>query len=180
MATAGRKPDPNSKAGKVRAYIEANPEAKADAIAAATGVDIKYVRSVINPPKPKRAKKSKVAKATPKAGREDSKQIENAAVEMMNHPLFPIFLQALDQVMHGKGERHGGKTTPFMQQPWLHYANMHGSGFLTGQAAKKLEEAVTTKKGEALEQELLGAIVYTGMAVLKHQMDGSAKVARKS
>jgi hypothetical protein len=30
---------------------------------------------------------------------------------------------------------------------------------------------VTTKKGEALEQELLGAIVYTGMAILKNQMD---------
>lgn len=176
MATAGRKPDPNSKAGKVRTYIEANPEAKADDIAAATGVDIKYVRTVLSPPKKTKAKKAKVAKATPttvndKALLEDKAFIEDRAVEMMNHPLFPIFLQALEQVMYGKGERHGGKTIPFMRQPWLHYANMHGSGFLTGQAAKKLEEAVTTKKGEALEQELLGAIVYTGMAILKNQMD---------
>lgn len=171
MATAGRKPDPNSKAGKVRTYIEANPEAKADDIAAATGVDIKYVRTVLSPPKKAKAKKAAPKVAPKTEDKKDKERIEDAAVEMMNHPLFPVFLQALEQVMYGKGERHGGKTIPFMRQPWLHYANMHGSGFLTGQAAKKLEEAVTTKKGEALEQELLGAIVYTGMAILKNQMD---------
>jgi hypothetical protein len=171
MMVAGRKLDPNSKAGKVRTYIEANPEAKADAIAAATGVDIKYVRTVLNPPKKAKAKKAAPKVAPKTEDNKDKGRIEDAAADMMNHPLFPIFLQALEQVMYGKGERHGGKTIPFMRQPWLHYANMHGSGFLTGQAAKKLEEAVTTKKGEALEQELLGAIVYTGMAILKNQMD---------
>ena len=174
MATAGRKPDPNSKAGKVRAYIDANPGTKAEAVAEATGVNIKYVRSVLSPPKKAKAKGKKVSgkpKTAPTVTVEDKERINDAAVEMMNHPLFPIFLQALEQAMYGKGERHGGTNTPFMLQPWLHYATMHGSGFLTGQAAKKLEEAVTTKKGEALEQELLGAIVYTGMAILKNQMD---------
>lgn len=37
---------------------------------------------------------------------------------------------------------------------------------LTGQAAKKLEEAASTRNGEAFETEMLGAIVFAGMAVL--------------
>jgi hypothetical protein len=68
--------------------------------------------------------------------------------------------------MYGKGERHGGATTPFMDQPWAHYAKLHGRGFLTGQAAKKLEEAASTREGTAFEDEMLGAMVYIGMAVL--------------
>ena len=83
------------------------------------------------------------------------------------HPLFPVFMAAIEQAMYGKGERHGGALTPFLEQPWAHYAKMHGRGFLTGQAAKKLEEAASTRSGEAFEKEVLGAIVYCGMAVLK-------------
>jgi hypothetical protein len=37
---------------------------------------------------------------------------------------------------------------------------------LTGQAAKKLEEAASTREGTAFEDEMLGAMVYIGMAVL--------------
>jgi hypothetical protein len=85
------------------------------------------------------------------------------------HPLTAVFEAAIQQVTKGKGVRHGGETTPFLAQPWAHYAQMHGRGFLTGQAAKKLEEAVTTKEGEAYIQELLGAMVYIGMAVLHKQ-----------
>lgn len=87
-----------------------------------------------------------------------------------DHPLFPIFIAALQQCMHGKGERHGGNVTPFMEQPWVHYAAMHGRGFLTGQAAKKLEEAASTRSGKAFEQEVLGAIVYCGMAIISERM----------
>lgn len=56
-----------------------------------------------------------------------------------------------------------------------HYAHMHGRGFLTGQAAKKLEEAASTRSGVAFEQEVLGAIVYLGMAILheRGQVDRS-------
>ena len=87
----------------------------------------------------------------------------------MTHPLQQVFDQAILQATKGKGERHGGDTTPFLEQPWTHYAKMHGRGFLTGQAAKKLEEAASTREGEAFVQEALGAIVYIAMAILKEQ-----------
>jgi hypothetical protein len=82
------------------------------------------------------------------------------------HPLFPIFMEAIEQAMYGKGERHGGARTPFLEQPWAHYVKLHGRGFATGQAAKKLEEAASTREGAAFESEVFGALVYIGMAVL--------------
>lgn len=94
-----------------------------------------------------------------------------------NHPLYPILMCAIEQAMHGKGKRHGGDETPFLEQPWNHYASMHGRGFLTGQAAKKLEEAASTRDGMAFETEMLGAIVYIGMSILyeREQMAGIAQ-----
>ena len=86
--------------------------------------------------------------------------------EVENHPLYPVFIAAIEQCLNGKSQRHGGGKTPFMDQPWRHYAKLHGRGFLTGQAAKKLEEAASTRNGEAFETEMLGAIVFAGMAVL--------------
>ena len=85
------------------------------------------------------------------------------------HPLYEVFMAAIEQAMYGKGERHGGALTPFLDQPWAHYAKMHGRGFLTGQAAKKLEEAASTRSGLAFEQEVFGAMVYLGMAVLRER-----------
>lgn len=90
-------------------------------------------------------------------------------LEVQEHPLFPIFVAAINQAMYGKGERHGGAVTPFLDQPWAHYVKLHGRGFATGQAAKKLEEAASTRSGDAFESEVLGAIVYCGMAVLKER-----------
>jgi hypothetical protein len=92
------------------------------------------------------------------------------------HDLQQVFDMAIKQATEGKGERHGGDSVPFKDQPWVHYAKMHGRGFLTGQAAKKLEEAASIRHGEAFVQETLGAIVYLGMAVL-HEM-GEAKPSR--
>lgn len=89
--------------------------------------------------------------------------------EVQEHPLFPVFVAAIEQAMYGKGERHGGAMTPFMEQPWAHYVKLHGRGFATGQAAKKLEEAASTRDGDAFVSEVLGAIVYCGMAVLKER-----------
>lgn len=89
--------------------------------------------------------------------------------EVQSHPLYPVFCDAIKQAMYGKGERHGGARTPFLEQPWRHYAAMHGRGFLTGQAAKKLEEAASTRSGPAFDSECLGALVYTGMAILKER-----------
>jgi hypothetical protein len=88
---------------------------------------------------------------------------------VLAHPLTPVLLAAVEQAMFGKGERHGGNATPFLEQPWVHYGKMHGRGFLTGQAAKKLEEAANTREGQAFETEVFGAIVYLGMSVLKER-----------
>ena len=87
-------------------------------------------------------------------------------VESNVHPMKPVLDAAIHQAMYGKGERHGGATVPFLDQPIFHYAKMHGRGFLTGQAAKKLEEAASTRKGEAFEAEVLGAIVYAASAII--------------
>ena len=94
----------------------------------------------------------------------------------MTHPLQQVFDMAILQATKGKGERHGGDSTPFLEQPWVHYSKMHGRGFLTGQAAKKLEEAASTRQGEAFIQEALGAIVYIAMAVLEEKAAGCQKV----
>lgn len=83
-----------------------------------------------------------------------------------DHPLYPVLMKAIDQATSGKGQRHGGAKVDFMDQPWCHYAKMHGRGFLTGQAAKKLEEAASTRTGEAYEVEVLGAIVYMAMSLI--------------
>lgn len=90
---------------------------------------------------------------------------------VVDHPLFPIFVAAIEQAMYGKGERHGGARTPFLEQPWAHYVKLHGRGFATGQAAKKLEEAASTREGAAFESEVFGAMVYIGMAVLTDRGD---------
>lgn len=97
--------------------------------------------------------------------------VNQPSPEVMDHPLFPVLVAAIEQAMYGKGERHGGNVTPFLEQPWVHYAKMHGRGFLTGQATKKLEEASNQREGEAFETEVLGAIVYAGMSVLKERGD---------
>lgn len=115
---------------------------------------------LVNPPKKRGRPKGSVSK-TKKASK--AEPVQSATVE---HPLMPVFLSAIEQVTKGKGVRHGGESVPFAEQPWAHYAHMHGRGFLTGQAAKKLEEAATTKEGEAFVQEMLGAMVYIGMAIL--------------
>lgn len=89
--------------------------------------------------------------------------------ELTEHPLFPVLCAAITQAIHGKGKRHGGGATPFLDQPIFHYARMHGRGFLTGQAAKKLEEAASTREGDAFEAEVLGAIVYAAAAILRER-----------
>jgi hypothetical protein len=83
-----------------------------------------------------------------------------------DHPLFPLAVEAIEQAMFGKGVRHGGAAIPFQDQPIFHYAKLHGRGFLTGQAAKKLEEAASTRSDEEFVREALGAVVYTLAAVL--------------
>lgn len=87
------------------------------------------------------------------------------------HPLSIAFAAALNQASSGKGTRHGGASVDFYMQRWRYLADVHGEGFLTGQAQKKLEEAASRWQlglldKDAYLRELLGAMVYIGMAVL--------------
>lgn len=100
------------------------------------------------------------------------KKIDQSLPGIEDHPLFPIFVRAIEQCTMGKGERHGGDETPFLKQPWTYLAQLHGRGFLTGQACKKLGEAASGKSGDEFVAEVLGAIVYAGMAILKEESDG--------
>jgi hypothetical protein len=99
----------------------------------------------------------------------DSAELEAPPIAsaILNHPLYDVFMQAIVQAMYGKGERHGGAGVPFMEQQWVALGKSHGNGFLTGQAAKKLNEAA--ERGEyddAFNREVLGAMVYAGMAYI--------------
>lgn len=116
--------------------------------------------------RPKGSGKATVKKAVKAQASVAKVQPKAEETESFDHPLAYVFAAAILQATEGKGVRHGGASIPFFEQPWAHYAKMHGRGFLTGQAAKKLEEAATTKEGEAFVQEMLGAMVYIGMAIL--------------
>lgn len=83
-----------------------------------------------------------------------------------NHPLALAFAAAIEQATKGKGERHGGDSIPFYDQQWVTLARCHGVGFLTGQAAKKANEAAQKSDPADWEREVLGTLVYAGMAVL--------------
>lgn len=108
-----------------------------------------------------------MAKAT--KHQEPMAQVPAAIAE---HPLFPIFVRAIEQCMEGKGHRHGGNETPFMEQSWTFLADLHGRGFLTGQSCKKLGEAAANYTGERFVNEILGAIVYAGMSIIKEETNG--------
>lgn len=180
---------------KIREYKEANPKATSRQIAVAVGATPHYVQSrlAIEARRARDVKKKKrgrplKTKWAPPTGTvvldgewvqvltPEQKKTEDAfeaaikqVQETEEHPLYPVFVRAISQAMYGKGERHGGAKTSFLDQPWTHYAKLHGRGFLTGQAAKKLEEAVSTREGTAFEDELLGAMVYIGMAILHNR-----------
>ena len=77
-----------------------------------------------------------------------------------------VLAAAVLQATKGKGKRHGGDTTPFLEQPWVKLYRTHGLGFLLGQADKKYHEALSKPDTESFEREILGAIVYLGMALL--------------
>lgn len=94
--------------------------------------------------------------------------IRKIAIE--HHPLYSIFMAAIEQLMYGKGERHGGVSVPFLDQPWKSLADQHGIGFLSGQSAKKIGEAIATKTGDDRYREVLGAVNYAGMTALYHAM----------
>lgn len=170
---------------KIREYKEANPKATTKEIAEAVGAPLNYVQSRLYVDR----KRSKAKRGRPPKAKALSNQVPpprgsivfvpipplTKEAETQQHPLYDVFTKAIHQAMYGKGERHGGARTPFLEQPWAHYAKLHGRGFLTGQAAKKLEEAASTREGTAFEDELLGAIVYVGMAIINDRIERSKR-----
>lgn len=87
----------------------------------------------------------------------------------MNHPLERIYQQALEQVSSGKGDERHGNGKCFLSQPWVSITQTHGTGFLTGQAQKKIIEAVKNKEQTNYlwyKREILGAINYLAMSLL--------------
>ena len=87
------------------------------------------------------------------------------------HPLYPVFMAAIERVQNGKGEIHSGTAVPFMQQHWRRKADTHGRGFLTGQASKKVDEAAENYAGVKFVNEMLDQIAYAGMSILKECLD---------
>ena len=101
---------------------------------------------------------------------------ENPPFELAeNHPLFAIYLDAIHQATSGKGERHGGAATPFLEQRWHNISKSTGFRSLVYQACKKMEEACGKEDTEAWEREMLGGIVYAGMALIHSRLHGYTK-----
>lgn len=94
------------------------------------------------------------------------------------HPLARVFEDALAQATRGKGNaRHGqGRDSVdaenFLRQDWRAIAVRHGPAFLSGQAEKKLREALALPHPER-RTELLGVLVYVAMLVVHHDKGGA-------
>lgn len=96
----------------------------------------------------------------------------------MNKEKFLKVLQdAADQVFAGKGEERHGHGLNLENQPWKVITDNVGTGFVLGQAMKKLMELRTFSPKEntqaakelaykAWRREALGAIVYVAMGIL--------------
>lgn len=83
------------------------------------------------------------------------------------------FLEVLDyahhQVFRGKGEERHGHGLDLEQQPWKHITDNVGTGFVIGQALKKLMELKAFSNPEqykSWKREALGAIVYITMGIM--------------
>lgn len=96
-------------------------------------------------------------------------------------PLAEVLAAALDQAQAGKGKERHANDKPFDRQPIMEIGRMVGLGYQTGQAMKKLQEAVgMTARGqvEAAEREMLGAINYAAAAILLIRERGFGCAAR--
>lgn len=74
-------------------------------------------------------------------------------------PLHNALMLAYEQAAGGKGHERHANGRDFIEQPIFTIAGMVGSGFLSGQAIKKIQEAQRMDT-DAAQREILGAIVY--------------------
>jgi nucleoside 2-deoxyribosyltransferase len=91
--------------------------------------------------------------------------------ESKHHPLYEIYEEAVAQACVGKGNDRHGMGKSFYDQKWAKLADIHGVGFLSGQAQKKLEEAFDAyRQGNCdmvwFEKELMGSLNYVAMSLL--------------
>ena len=94
------------------------------------------------------------------------------------HPLHEVYKDAVAQAESGKGMERHGRSDGFYEQRWRHIADEVGTGFLMGQALKKIAEATRVHEhgSQAWERELLGALNYVSMAIL-YERNGLGKKA---
>lgn len=121
------------------------------------------------------ATKQEVAEAMLEVAMKHGAQVDlcDAAICLSEHPLGVVLGDALEQAVGGKGEERHGKGRPFFEQPWVELYRVHGLGFLTGQAHKKMIEAQSNYEDwdhNRWRTEMLGAIVYLSIAVLAEDL----------
>lgn len=85
-------------------------------------------------------------------------------------PLFNALMSAYQRAATGKGRQRHNPTgrVNFCDQPIMQLAKTYGTGFLLGQAAKKIEESQNLDH-EANWNELLDAMVYLSAGVIRYQ-----------
>jgi|GEM_PF-1371807 len=76
-----------------------------------------------------------------------------------------VLVRAYEQAAIGKGSVRHAQNTPFNEQPMQKIIDLHGVGFATGQATKKLQESRRLSRDAAIA-EMLGAIVYISGAII--------------
>lgn len=97
-----------------------------------------------------------------------------------------ILYCVLDQVFEGKGKERHGFDSALKDQPWKLITDNVGTGFVLGQAMKKLMElkSFTPKSNSnedrqkalaAWKREALGAIVYTVFAIMYREFEEEDK-----
>lgn len=84
--------------------------------------------------------------------------------------LFNVLALAYDQAARGKGKERHANNKSFNKQPLMQLADKFGTGFLLGQASKKLEECTSLPYGHDVK-EILGAIVYSCAAVMHLELE---------
>lgn len=102
--------------------------------------------------------------------REESPQARRNKYLTIGH-MRRVFAEVVAQVEGGKGAERHGKGQFLDQQQWVILARHHGVGFLTGQAAKKLNETPGLTTKEARQRELLGAMAYAAFAYMMEDLE---------
>ena len=105
---------------------------------------------------------------------------EPEATEAMYAPLKRVLMTAYNHAAVGKGRERHANGGDFLTQDIMAIARVHGIGFQTGQAEKKVREShgmVDRGEYRAARAELLGAINYLAAAyLLMEEKESNLKV----